>query len=393
MNAIKERVKKIIKSNRIKILLIYFIAVIFLVARYLLGYSFSIDLLDDLLLIFVVLMPVALYLILSKAFKNSLLKLAAVLIIFFVVVGWRFFYVYAISSKEKTFNTYSIKGYRITEIEEYGGLFSKMSFKCYLNKTVLFDLMEKRIAETFTSGHYKFDDCSIDFKPLENREFIYQFNKCTDILTKKDTVILTYNEHKLATLNSQIEKNPTSYEFRIEKGVFLRTWGKYELAIEEFDKARKLDPNRSEAYREAALVYEFQGIGILGKLENSGPKYLNSRDWRVVHSKYKGNLISHSEDGTIKNHYNQIIMAGEFCTLPLPAIEKVFGRCSCKILSDGETEKLEITNSPDNRFNGIYDIHLDRYLAKHGVGQDWDCNLKLVKTDLEILFTRDCRNR
>lgn len=393
MNAIKERIKKIIKTNKIKISLIYFIAVIFLIARYLLGYSFSIDLLDDLLLIFVVLVSVVLYLILSRSFMNRLLNLVIILIIFFVLVGWRFLYVYALDQKEKTLNSYSIKGYRITEIEEYGGFVGRSSWKCYLNKTVLFDLMEKKIAETFTSGHYKFRDCTIDFKPLESREFIYRFNKCTDIIIKKDTVILSYNEHKLATLNSQIEKNPTSYEFRIEKGAFLRTWGKYELALEEFDKARKLDPNRSEAYREAASVYEFLGIGMLGKLENPGPAYLSSRDWRVVHTKYKGNLISHSQYGIIKEHYKQIIMAGEFCTLPLPAIEKVFGRCSCEILSDGETEKLEITNSPDDRFNGIYDIHLDRYLAKHGVGQDWDCNLKLVKSDLEILFTRDCRNR
>lgn len=62
-------------------------------------------------------------------------------------------------------------------------------------------------------------------------------------------------ENQLINLNHQIKANPSDYDLRVEKGFFLRSNGEYELAINEFIKAQKLEPDRYIAYWEAGYAF------------------------------------------------------------------------------------------------------------------------------------------
>ena len=62
-------------------------------------------------------------------------------------------------------------------------------------------------------------------------------------------------ESKLTEFNNQIKVNPNDYDLRVEKGFFLRSNGKYKLAIEEFTEAQKITPDKYIAYWEAGYAY------------------------------------------------------------------------------------------------------------------------------------------
>lgn len=62
-------------------------------------------------------------------------------------------------------------------------------------------------------------------------------------------------ESKLTEFNNQIKVNPNDHDLRVEKGFFLRSNGKYKLAIEEFTEAQKITPDKYIAYWEAGYAY------------------------------------------------------------------------------------------------------------------------------------------
>ena len=62
-------------------------------------------------------------------------------------------------------------------------------------------------------------------------------------------------ENRLAELDRQIELNSNDYDLRVEKGFFLRSNGKYELAIEVLKKAQEIAPEKYKAYWEAGYAF------------------------------------------------------------------------------------------------------------------------------------------
>jgi len=62
-------------------------------------------------------------------------------------------------------------------------------------------------------------------------------------------------ENRLAELDRQIELNSNDYDLKVEKGFFLRSNGKYELAIEVLKKAQKIAPEKYKAYWEAGYAF------------------------------------------------------------------------------------------------------------------------------------------
>jgi|SRR5690554_2213327 len=62
-------------------------------------------------------------------------------------------------------------------------------------------------------------------------------------------------ENQLTNINLQIKANPNDYDLIVKKGFLLRSNGKYELAINEFIKAQKLEPDRYKAYWEAGYAF------------------------------------------------------------------------------------------------------------------------------------------
>lgn len=176
--------KKTIQTNRFILLLIYLVAVICLIACKITGYSFSIDIFDKLLKGFVVVMSIFLYLIFFYSFRYSII-IPFVIALLLSPLGYGYLLVYVLQSKEQKLETYTVENYRITEVLEIAWNNSHY-YRYYVNKTILFGLLEKRIAERYP-GNDKSYDCIINFKIIKYHKPIYRFDKCENTLEKVDS--------------------------------------------------------------------------------------------------------------------------------------------------------------------------------------------------------------
>jgi len=175
------KIKKIIKSRRTEFTLIFLTSIIYLLARFVTGYSFSIDLLDNLVIGIIIILPIIYYLFYYLNLYNLLIIVVVVIIL--SPFGYCYLFAYSLSS-EKKLDTYAIKNYRITEIEEE--YWTTTYYRYDLEKTVLFGFFGKKIAKSDRESQ-KSNICIMDFKSLKNDKRIYQADKCKNTLEIKDS--------------------------------------------------------------------------------------------------------------------------------------------------------------------------------------------------------------
>lgn len=89
-------------------------------------------------------------------------------------------------------------------------------------------------------------------------------------------------ENKLTEFNYQIEVNPNDYDLRVQKGFFLRSNGKYKLAIKEFTEAQKIAPDKYIAYWEAGYAYS-----LMKDYPNAIREYEKAYQADTTHDKLK----------------------------------------------------------------------------------------------------------
>ncbi|MDB4769090.1 hypothetical protein OAG16_03325 [Saprospiraceae bacterium] len=99
-------------------------------------------------------------------------------------------------------------------------------------------------------------------------------------------------EKRLAELERQIEKNPKDYDLRVDKGFFLRSNGKYELAIEVLKEAQEIAPENYKAYWEAGYAYS-----LMKDYENTIREYEKAYQADTTKQKLK------SQIGRLKEKY------------------------------------------------------------------------------------------
>jgi len=168
-------IKKIVKSKRTEFTIIFLTSIICLLARFITGYSFSIDLLDNLVIGIIIILAIIYYFFFYVNI-NSLLILAIVIIMLFPF-GYGYLLTYFLTS-EKKLDTNAVKNYRITEIEEE--YWTTTYYRYDLEKTVLFGFFEKKIAKSDRQSQ-KSNTCIMDFQSLKNDKRVYQVDKCKPV--------------------------------------------------------------------------------------------------------------------------------------------------------------------------------------------------------------------
>lgn len=172
------------KSRKKQLIFVLLISVLLGIIFIISGYSFSINFFDFLLVGIIIIVSVILFVV---YFKKRILK---IIITVLIIVGFSaiayplfLFAVFSSDSEVKHIESWRVDNYEIELInrQDWAG---PSHYVYSLRKKLAFGVLEKTIAKEYP-GQFLSEDCIVQFRErVYPQKLLFQFDKCSETLTK-----------------------------------------------------------------------------------------------------------------------------------------------------------------------------------------------------------------